>query len=70
MIYPFKLANQIQNSNDFKQVIWSNYLEHSNGITMKEYAAKEMEILSFGIYGVEEYHLKVKEYIIFLERII
>lgn len=65
MITPIRLANKIHNTHDFKQVIWSNYIEHSNGISMKEYA-----ILSLGNYGVEEFHQKVGQYFKFLDRLI
>jgi len=70
MITLIRLANKIHNTHDFKQVIWSNYLEHSNGISMKEYAINEKAILSLGNYGVEEFHQKVGQYFKFLDRLI
>ncbi|MCL6272541.1 hypothetical protein M3P19_00890 [Muricauda sp. 2012CJ35-5] len=61
---------KIQETDDFKQVIWKNYLEHSNGMTMREYATKEKKMLLMGNYGVEEYHIPVKAYIDFLDELI
>ncbi|USD26858.1 hypothetical protein [Flagellimonas marinaquae] len=45
-------------------------MEHSNGITMQQYAEAEKKLLSIGTYGVEEYYNSVKSYIEFLEEII
>ena len=67
MISSFDLAQQIHSSDDFKKVIWSNYLKYSNGLSMKEYAEEEKKLLSMGTYGVEEFHSKVNEYFDFLD---
>ncbi|MFC4219400.1 hypothetical protein [Flagellimonas marina] len=67
MIEPYKLVQQIQESEDFKEVILANYIEHSDGKTMPEYADEERKLLSMGTYGVEDYYKKVNEYIKFLE---
>lgn len=66
MILPIRLAQQVNCSDDFKKVIWTNYLKYSNGVSMREYAKKEKKLLSMGTYGVEEFHGKVTDYIIFL----
>nr|WP_299486135.1 hypothetical protein [uncultured Allomuricauda sp.] len=70
MITPLRLASKIYHAHDFKEVIWSNYLEYSNGITMKEYAINEKAILLLGNYGVEEFHQSVNQYFKFLNRLI
>lgn len=70
MIQPFKLAAQVQQSNDFKKLLLANYMEHSNGITMQQYAEVEKKLLSIGTYGVEDFHNSVKSYVVFLEGII
>lgn len=67
MIEPYKLAQEILTSNDFKKVLFANYIEHSEGRTMKEYVIEEKNLLCLGSYGVEDFHLKVNEYIKFLE---
>ena len=70
MIFPFKLAAQILKSDDFKQLLWANYMEYSNGITMQQYTEVEKKLLSIGTYGVEDFYHSVKSYIEFLEGII
>ena len=70
MISSIDLAQQINNSNDFKKVIWSNYLKYSNGLSMKEYAEGEKKLLSMGTYGVEDFHSKVIGYFEFLDRLV
>lgn len=70
MVQPLKLAAQIQQSKDFKNLLLSNYIKYSNGISMKQYAEEEKKLLSFGTYGVEDFYKSVKSYIDFLDDII
>ncbi|MBO0331124.1 hypothetical protein [[Muricauda] lutisoli] len=70
MIQPFKLADQIQKSEDFKILLLANYMEHSNGVSMQQYAKSEKQLLSLGTYGVEDFQNSVSSYIDFLGGII
>lgn len=70
MIQPLKLAVEMQNTDDFKKLLLTNYMEYSNGVTMQQYAKSEKKLLSIGTYEVEDFHNSVKYYIEFLEAII
>lgn len=70
MIQPFKLAAQAQKTEDFKKLLLANYMEHSNGVTMQQYAKSEKQLLSLGTYGVEDFQHTVSSYIDFLDDII
>ncbi|MGN7513675.1 MAG: hypothetical protein ACTHOM_04820 [Allomuricauda sp.] len=70
MIQPIKLASQIEQSKDFKQLLLANYIEHSNGVTMQQYAESEKKLLLLGTYGVEDFQISVSSYIDFLDDII
>ena len=67
---PYKLAHQIQDSHDFNRLLLSNYMAHSNGVSMKAYAQKEMDILCKATYGVEDFHIKLDAYVDYLREII
>ncbi len=70
IVKPYKLVHQIQASSDFNQLLLSNYMEHSNGVSMKAYAQKEMDILCKATYGVEDFHIKLDAYVDYLREII
>ncbi|MGB2528203.1 hypothetical protein [Flagellimonas sp. SN16] len=65
-----KLAIRISKSKRFQEVLFANYMDFSNGITLNEYAENERKILAMGFYGVEDFHIKVNEYLKFLDEII
>ncbi|MBA4745980.1 MAG: hypothetical protein H2058_12060 [Muricauda sp.] len=47
-----------------------HYIKFSDGATMVEYAKREKQHLCTGIYGVEDFYVKVKAYIAFLDDLI
>lgn len=70
MVQPYKIASRINEVKRFQEALFANYMVFSNGITLNEYAEKERKILAMGVYGVEDFYIKVNEYLKFLDEII
>ncbi len=70
IVHSFKLALQIQDSPDFNRLLLANYMAHSDGVSMKAYAQREMDLLDKGVYGVEDFHTKVDAYLDYLREVV
>ncbi|WP_421810546.1 hypothetical protein [Flagellimonas sp.] len=70
MLQPYKIALRINESRRFQETLFVNYMDYNDGLTLNEYAEKERKVLAMGFYGVEDFHIKVNEYLKFLDEII